>query len=113
MSAQQRRRFSLAARWDIPKPIWTILLSWGMAVLLVAALLSFWISKVQRDQDRENARLQAEKDRAMCVMLEIFTSGPEPVSGPAGDRGRAALSAMRAYQATLRCDQLGPPPIRR
>lgn len=103
------RRLSLAARWDIPKPIWTILLSWGVAVLTIATMLSFWISKVQRDQDAENVRVQQEQDRAMCVVLELFTSGPAPVAGPTGERGRQVLSAMRAYQGTLQCDRLGPP----
>jgi hypothetical protein len=82
-------------RWEIPRRVWFILLSWGLAVLVLAGLLSYWIWHVQR-----------EKDRAMCAMMTLFTSGPEPVAGPAGDRGRAVLRAMRAYQDTLRCDEL-------
>jgi hypothetical protein len=51
---------------------------------------------------------QRQQDRAMCVMLRLFTTGPEPVAGPAGDRGRAVLKAMTDYQATLGCEDLLP-----
>lgn len=94
-----------AQQWDIPRRVWAVLLSWGLAVLVLAGLLSFWIWRNERQADaaRDAARLQ--QDRAMCTMLDLFTSGPEPVAGPAGDRGRAVLAAMRAYQAALRCDR--------
>jgi hypothetical protein len=95
-----------ASRWEIPRKVWLILLSWGIAVLLIAGLLSFWIWSNERQQDAENARVQRQQDRAMCVMLDLFTSGPAPVPGPEGDRGRAVLKAMTNYRATLRCDSL-------
>jgi hypothetical protein len=85
--------------WRIPRRVWFILFSWGLAVLGIAGLLSLWIWHSDRQQDR-----------AMCVMMDLFTSGPPPVAGPAGERGRAVLAAMRAYQATLDCDGLRPAP---
>lgn len=83
-------------RWEIPPRVWAVLFSWGLAVLGLAGIFSYWTWT-----NEHNAR--REQDRAMCVMLELFTAGPEPVAGPAGDRGRAVLAAMRAYRATLRC----------
>ena len=95
--------------WAIPKPIWWVLVSWGLAVLMIAGLLSWWIRSNELDQSHQNELARLESDRAMCVMLELFVSGPEPVAGAAGDRGRAVLAAMRAYEATLHCDAIGPP----
>lgn len=69
-----------------------VLTSWGLAVILLAGMFSFQLYRVQR-----------EKDRAMCTILSLITAGPQPVAGPAGDRGRVVLGAMRAYQATLGC----------
>lgn len=89
--------------WEIPRRVWFILLSWGLAVLVLAGLLSFWIWSNQREQDRENRRVQSQQERAMCSMLDIFLSGPPPVAGPAGDRQRAAALAMTEYRKTLRC----------
>jgi len=97
------RRVRLSARWDIPRPVWTILLSWGLAVLLIASLLSFWIWKNERDQDAENAKVQRDQDQAMCAVLDLFTTGPPPPAGPAGERGRVIAAAMAAYRATLPC----------
>jgi hypothetical protein len=97
-----------ASRWAIPRAVWTILLSWGLAVLILAGLLSFWIWSNEREQDEANARVQREQDRAMCVMLDLFTSGPTPPPGPAGDRGRAVVAAMTAYQSALGCSRLTP-----
>ena len=102
------KRLRLSARWDIPRPIWTILLSWGVAMLLIAGLLSFWISSNERQQDAENVKVQREQDRAMCVVLDLFIAGPPPPAGSAGERGRAVIAAMTAYQTTLRCDSLPP-----
>jgi hypothetical protein len=95
--------------WEIPRRVWGVLASWGLAVLVLAGLLSFWIWTNQREAEQAQARAELEKDRAMCVMLDLFISGPPPPAGPAGDRGRAVVAAMTAYQVTLRCNQLGPP----
>lgn len=89
--------------WEIPRRVWFVLLSWGLAVLLIAGLLSFWIWDTGREADRKAAEAKTRQDKAMCVMLDLFTSGPAPVAGPAGDRGRVILAAMNAYRATLDC----------
>jgi hypothetical protein len=68
-------------------------MSWGLAVLMLAGLFAYQLWESEREQDR-----------AMCAMLDILISGPEPVAGPAGDRGRAVLTAIRVYQDTLHCD---------
>jgi hypothetical protein len=95
-------------QWDIPRKVWAILASWGLAVLVIASLLSYWIWSNERSQDTQNARAQREQDRAMCVMLDLFTTGPAPVAGPAGDRGRAVLKAMNDYRGVIHCDDLAP-----
>lgn len=92
-----------AIREPISRPVWMILLSWGLAVLVISGLLSFWIWSNDQEQARENLKVQREQDHAMCEMIDLLTSGPPPVAGPAGDRGRAVLKAMAAYRQTLRC----------
>src|SRR4051812_10893779 len=92
-------------RWEIPRRVWFILLSWGVAVLMLAGLFSFWMWHSQRQAEAQREALRLQQDRAMCTMLDLFTSGPEPVAGPAGDHGRTVLAAMRAYQQALRCDE--------
>jgi hypothetical protein len=72
-------------------------------------VLSFWIGSNEREQDRARDRAKLEQDRAMCVMLDLFTTGPAPVAGPAGDRGRAVVGAMKAYRAVIHCDSLSAP----
>lgn len=79
----------------ISRPVWQILLSWGLAVLVMAGLLSAWVYANQRQQDRD-----------MCAMTSVFMSGPEPVAGPAGDRSRAVRKALTEYRANRDC----PPP---
>lgn len=69
-----------------------ILLGWGLAVFMLSGIFSYWIWINDREQDQ-----------AMCGMLSLIMTGPEPVAGPAGDRGRAVLAAMRNYQDTLNC----------
>jgi hypothetical protein len=92
-------------RWEIPRRVWFILLSWGLAVLVLAGLLSFWIWSNERRAAAERDALQREQDQAMCAMIDLITAGPEPVAGPAGDRSRAVLAAMHAYQSALRCHE--------
>ncbi len=104
--------------WEIPPRIWTILASWGLAVLVMAALLSWWIQSneheqaeraaaLRAEQERKAAQVQLEQDQAMCSMIAIFLSGPEPLPGPAGDRSRSVRAGMLRYQATLRCKEIG------
>jgi hypothetical protein len=97
-----------SSQWDIPRRVWWILASWGLAVLVIATLLSAWIWTNQREAEKARDLAQRDQDRAMCVMLDLFTSGPEPVAGPAGDRGRAVLKAMNDYRGVIHCDQLAP-----
>lgn len=102
---------------QIPSKVRMILLSWGLGVIILAGVLSFWIQSNQNHAAEERAKLQAEtarkaeavkleQDRAMCQVISIILSAPEPLPGPAGDRSRAVRSGMRDYQVTLRCDQI-------
>ena len=93
-----------AIREPMSRPVWMVLLSWGMAVLVISGLLSAWIWTNDRQQDRENAKVQREQDQAMCLIIDLFTGGPPPVAGPAGDRGRMILAAMQHYQGVLHCE---------
>lgn len=78
--------------WSIPRRIWFVLMSWGIAVVVLATLFSYAIDRSRRAQDE-----------AMCEMTEIFLGDPEPVSGPAGERSRAVRAAMSRYHDSLRC----------
>lgn len=99
----ERKGKPTAEVWEIPRRVWFILLSWGLALFVSFGLLSFWIWDTGRESDRKATEAKARQDQAMCVMLDLFTSGPPPAAGPAGDRGRVILGAMTAYRATLDC----------
>lgn len=105
MTTDERAR-PTAETWEIPRRVWYVLLSWGLAVLVLAGLLSFWIYSNQRHAEKQRVRLQLEQDRAMCAMIDVFLAGPEPVAGPAGDRSRSVRAGMLAYQNTLRCEAI-------
>jgi hypothetical protein len=79
-------------REPIPRPVWLILLSWGLAVLVISGLLSAWVYSNQRQQDRD-----------MCAMTSVFLGGPDPVPGPAGDRSRAVRKALLDYRENRDC----------
>jgi hypothetical protein len=96
--------------WEIPRRVWYILLSWGLAVLVLTGLFSAWIWETGRAADRAAAEAKLQQDRAMCAMISVFLSGPEPVSGPSGDRSRSVRAGMTNYQAVLHCDQIGHAP---
>lgn len=96
--------------WEIPRRVWFILLSWGLAVLVLTGLFSAWIYETGRQADQAAADAKLQQDRAMCAMISVFLSGPEPVAGPAGDRSRAVRTGMTNYQAVLHCDQIGAAP---
>jgi hypothetical protein len=93
--------------WEIPRRVWFILLSWGLAVLMLAGLFSFWIWRTGQEADREAAAAKLRQDRAMCAMISVFLEGPEPVAGPAGDRSRSVRAGMRVYEDALSCDVIG------
>jgi hypothetical protein len=96
--------------WEIPRRVWFILMSWGLAVLVLAGLFSFWIYSNQRKADQQRDELKLQQDRAMCAMIDVFLAGPDAPAGSAGDRSRAVRSKMLAYQDTLRCDRIGSAP---
>lgn len=70
----------------------TILLSWGLAVLMLAGLFSAWIWKNDRQQDRD-----------MCALTSVFIGGSEPVDGPAGNRSREVRKAIETYRQGRSC----------
>jgi hypothetical protein len=82
-------------RDHIPRPVWLVLFSWGLAVLVLSGLFSAWVRGDQKQQDKD-----------MCAMTSVFLGGPEPVAGPAGDRSRAVRAAMERYRENRDC----PPP---
>ncbi len=92
--------------WKIPRQVWFILLSWGLAVMMLAGLFSYWTWSNQRERDRQISAAKLEQDRAMCSLTAIFLTDPEPVPGPAGERSRTVRSAMRDYRTVLGCDRL-------
>jgi hypothetical protein len=81
-----------AIREPISRPVWQILLSWGVAVLVMSGVFAAWIYTNQRQQDRD-----------MCAMTAVFLGGPEPVAGPAGDRARVVRDALIKYRASRDC----------
>jgi hypothetical protein len=93
-------------REPISRPVWLILLSWGLGVLMIAGLLSFWIWKNEQDQERDEAALQLPQDRAVCGIIRAISDGPPPVPGPQGDRGRVILKALTEWQDALHCQEL-------
>lgn len=72
-----------------------ILLSWGLAVLLISGLLSAWVYRNQKQQDAD-----------MCAMTSVFLSGPEPVAGPSGDRSRVVRAALERYRESRNCQAI-------
>jgi cbb3-type cytochrome oxidase subunit 3 len=78
--------------WAIPPRVWSILASWGLAVLVIAGLLYYWVYDNQR---------RAERD--LCTMVGVFLSDPEPPAGPAGERSRVVRAAMRTFYEQRDC----------
>ena len=93
-------------RWAIPRPVWYVLLSWGAAVLMVAGLLSYWIWHNEQEQERDEAVLQLQQDRAVCGIIRAISDGPPPLPGPAGDRARAITQALADWRDALHCQEL-------
>jgi hypothetical protein len=95
-----------AIRQPMTRPVWLVLLSWGVAVLMIAGLLSFWIWKNEQDQERDERELQLQQDRAVCGIIRAISDGPEPVPGPAGERSRAIRDALQDWENALHCAEL-------
>lgn len=94
-----------AIREPMSRPVWQVLISWGLAVLVISGVLSFWIYNVQSHASQERDRAQREQDKAMCQLIGVFLQGPEPVPGPSGDRSRVVRAGMLHYQEALRCSE--------
>jgi hypothetical protein len=92
-----------AIRQPMTRPVWLVLISWGLAVLVIAGLLSAWIYTVQREAAQERDRVQREQDKAMCQLIGVFLGGPEPLPGPEGERSRVVRAGMAHYRDVLRC----------
>jgi hypothetical protein len=87
-------------RWVIPLNVWLVLLSWGLAVLLISALLSWRTELNRQEAERDNAEQRA----AMCQLIDRIIGDTPPPGGPAGQRARDIRADMLAYRATLHCD---------
>lgn len=86
-------------RWRIPRQVWAVLMTWGLAVIVLAGLFSFWQYRQQ-----EAAEDQARKERAeMCKLIDLIIGDQEPPAGPVGERARKVRAQMREYQGTLAC----------
>lgn len=90
-------------RRPLDRRVLGILYSWGAAVLILSTLLSFWIWTNQQHAAEQRERLRTQQDQAMCALIDVFLTGPEPVPGPAGDRSRSVRAGMLNYQAVLQC----------
>jgi hypothetical protein len=85
--------------WRIPRNVWAILLSWGLAVLLMSGLLSWRTELNRREAERDDAQQRA----AMCQLIATIIGDTEPPAGPAGDRARQVRRDLLAYRSTLHC----------
>lgn len=99
-------------RWVIPRQVWIVLVSWGLALILMSGLLALWITRNAEQAERERAEAKAIQDRDMCVTLDLFWAGPPPPPGPTGDWRRTVLAQIERQQANLKCDDLRARPAR-
>lgn len=88
--------------WEIPRRVWLILASWGLALFMSFGLLSFWIWSNEREEDRARDELQARQDGAMCAMLDLSRPTDEQLAKLTPQQ-RDVLKAMDTYRATLTC----------
>jgi hypothetical protein len=92
-------RFPRPVVWRIPRNVWYVLISWGLAVLLISGLLSWRQELNRREAERDNA----EQREAMCQLIDRIIGDTPPPEGPNGQRGRDIRADMLAYRATLHC----------
>jgi hypothetical protein len=86
-------------QWQIPRNVWAILLSWGVAVVLLSGLFAL---KLHLDQQGAEER-DRKQDLAMCQVIDRIIGDVEPPTGPEGQRAREIRADMIAYRATLAC----------
>lgn len=85
--------------WRIPRTVWYVLITWGLAVVILAGLFSLW-----QYQDQQAAREQAREERSkMCQLIDTIIGDTPPPEGPAGERARQVRRDLLAYQASLHC----------
>lgn len=85
--------------WEIPRRVWLVLMSWGLALFVSFGLLSYWIWHAQREAEQERDALRARQDRAMCVILDLSSARAQGVKLTPDQA--AVLKAMNDYRATL------------
>lgn len=95
-----------AVQWEIPRKVWAILLSWGLAVLVLAGLFSFWIQHNQQEQARKTAAAEARAaEQSRAVVCFLFTTildtfHEEP---PTTAAGRAQVGAWLEVYRLSKC----------
>lgn len=89
--------------WSIPRRVWFVLMSWGLAILLIIGLFALWAWRVDKQQDHEQ---DDKRDEAMCVMTEAFLKAPDATGqNEAAERARITREALRQYRAAIGCDR--------
>lgn len=105
----ESRRPAEPREWRIPRQVWIVLVSWGLAVIVLVALLALWITRNQAEAERAREESKRTQDRDMCLTLDLFFAGPPPPPGPTGDWRRTVLRQIERQQMGLHCDDLRPP----
>lgn len=82
--------------WVIPRNVWIILITWGVAVLVLAGLFYGRIELNQRANDKRDADLR----RDLCAVMTGIAVGPTPPPGPDGDRARDLIPKMNRLRET-------------
>jgi hypothetical protein len=98
--------------WEIPRNVWIVLMTWGLALILITGGLSLWITKNAEKAERDRLEAKRTQDRDMCLTLDLFWAGPPPPPGPTGDWRRTVLAQIERQQDNLKCDQLRERPAR-
>lgn len=85
-------------RWKIPPNVWVVLVTWGLAVLMLTGMFSLRIYLDQRSDHRRDA----EQDKALCEVITFSLQTPPTIPpGPEGERVREGLAiAERLRKAT-------------
>jgi hypothetical protein len=90
----------------LPRTVYAVLISWGVAVLLLAGLFAFWIDR-NNDLARERDHaIQLQQTRYMCQIVGVIVSGPAPPPGPEGERGRMVVAGAKGFYDAARCAEL-------